>query len=421
MINKEDDLLVFIDVETTGLSSDYDRIIQICIMSKSHSFVTYVNPKRPLDPRAMAINGITEEDVRNAPTFEEIASTIKELLDGKIIIGHNVCFDLRFLTAELKSTDNCDRPFEYICTMALEKMILGKGNGTGFYTLKSCLERIGATNEKAHDAFHDVLATKRLFEHQIERIEDSKEVIKKYPSEQRLQQRERIPKLYTSLREFAAWGTLKDKETVEKFNRFMERALNDGNFSESEFEELSQLRIDKVAAQAELTKAVVAVFSECIDDGIISLDEYEFIEETKSALGLNAKQLYPVFKKLLPTLRIACFDMMPYMNEDGTFFVQEREGDVESTSRCVLSEKEVFRFALYKGYYPTRSVTKETDLCVNGHPDLHSHTQTRKADKYGIPVVKFAEFAAEIDIPVISFLVRLPDAVIEYDEESQLF
>jgi len=92
----EEDRLAFVDVETTGFSTDYDRIVQICIMSGSKSFVTYVNPKRELDSRAMAVNGITEEDVRLAPTFEAISQTVYELLSGKIIIGHNVCFDLRF-------------------------------------------------------------------------------------------------------------------------------------------------------------------------------------------------------------------------------------------------------------------------------------------------------------------------------------
>lgn len=419
-MNVEDDL-VFVDIETTGLSSDYDKVVQICIMSKSNSFVTYVNPKRPLDPIAMAINGITEDDVRNAPTFEDIAPAVKELIEGKIIVGHNVCFDLRFLTAELKSLDICSSSFDYICTMALEKMIQGTGKGTGFYTLGACLERIGTINEKAHSAFHDALATKRLFEHQLNIVGASEDIIKKYPNEQRLRQREAAPKLYTSLREFKDWGTFKDIETVEGFNRFMERALNDGTFSEKEFEELAQLCVDKSAAQAELIKAIVSIFRECLDDGIISFEEYEFIEKSKSALGLNAKQLYPVFKKLLPTLRIACFDMMPPMNEDGTYFVQEKEGGLETYPRCFLNETDVFRFALYKGYYPTRSVTKETDLCINGHPDLLSHTQTRKADTYGVPVVRFAEFATETGMPVQSFLVSLPEIATQCDAESQLF
>ena len=59
MVTAESDRLAFVDVETTGLSTDYDRIIQICIMSGPRSFVTYVNPRRELDPRAMAVNGLS--------------------------------------------------------------------------------------------------------------------------------------------------------------------------------------------------------------------------------------------------------------------------------------------------------------------------------------------------------------------------
>lgn len=305
--------------------------------------------------------------------------------------------------------------------MALERMIQGTGKGTGFYTLGACLERIGTINEKAHSAFHDALATKRLFEHQFNIVGASEDIIKKYPNEKRLQQRKTAPKIFTSLREFKGWGTLSDTETIESFNRFIERALDDGKFTEAEFDELTQLCIDKKAAQTELIKAVVSVFRDCLDDGIISFDEYEFIEKSKSALGLNAKQLYPEFKKLLPTLRITCFDMMPHMNEDGTFFAQEKEGTAETYPSYFLNESDVFRFALYKGYYPTRNVTKETDVCVNGHADTLSHTETRKADTYGLPVIRFAEFASVIGMPVKSFLVSIPEITTPCDEESQLF
>ena len=415
-VTAESDRLAFVDVETTGFSTDYDRIIQICIMSGPRSFVTYVNPKRELDPRAMAVNGITEADVRLAPPFEAISRTIYELLAGKIIVGHNVCFDLRFLASELKASFPAVFPVEYICTMSLERMIFGAGQGSGFYSLPACLERIGVVNEKAHDALHDVLATKSLFEHQLARIGVDQEIIRRYPSEERMQRREAAPRVYASLRGFADWGTQSDAMTIERFNRFMERALDDGKFSEAELAELGSLRIDKAAAQAELSKAVVAVFRECIDDGVISLDEYEFIEKNKSILGLNSKQLYPVFKQLMPTLKFTCFDMMPWMNADGTFFEQDEEVDIVPITGHLLNEKEVFRYALYKGYYPTRNVTKETDLCVNGHSDLGSHTQTRTADRYGIPVVRFATFAAELGMPVKSFVVRIPTEVAEHDE-----
>lgn len=415
-LTAEADHLAFVDVETTGFSTDYDRIIQICIMSGPQSFVTYVNPKRELDSRAMAVNGITEADVRLAPPFEAISRTIYELLAGKIIVGHNVCFDLRFIASELKASALTVSPFEYICTMSLEKMLFGAGQGSGFYTLPACLERIGVVNDKAHDALHDVLATKRLFEHQLARIGSDQEMIRRYPSEQRQQRREAAPKVYTSLRGFAGWGTQSDAMTIERFNRFMERALDDGTFSEKEVAELASLRIEKAAAQAELSKAVVDVFRECIDDGVITLDEYEFIEKSKSVLGLNSKQLYPVFKQLMPTLQFTCFDMMPWMNADGTFFEQEEESDIGLVTGHLLNQREVFRYALYKGYYPTLNVTKETDLCVNGHSDLRSHTQTRTADKYGIPVVRFAAFAAELGMPVKSFVVRIPTPAAEHAE-----
>ena len=409
-LKADDHRLVFVDVETTGFSTDYDRIIQICVMTDSQHFVTYVNPQRKLDPRAMAVNGITEADVRVAPTFEEISPTVRDLITGKVIVGHNACFDLRFIASELKASAIGMLPLEYICTLSLEKRLLGTGQGNGFYTLPACLERIGVTNERPHDAYHDVLATKRLFEHQVAQLVAGEEVIRRYPSQDRLRQRNATPKVYASLRGFADWGKQSDMATIERFNRFIERALDDGKFSEQELSELATIGIDRAAAQKELAKAVINVFQECIDDGVISLEEYQFIEMCKSTLGLTSKSVYPVFKQLWPTLKITCFDMMPYMNEDGTFFMQEQVGGVDVGTTRLLSETDVFRFALYRGFYPTRNVTKETDLCVNGHPDRRSHTQTRTADKYGIPVVAFDTFASEIEMPVKDFIVTLPEA-----------
>jgi len=293
--------------------------------------------------------------------------------------------------------------------MSLERMILGTGQGRGFYTLPACLERIGVANDEAHDALHDVQVTKRLFEHQLARIDSGHEIIRRYPSEQRLQRRDAAPKVYASLRGFTGWGMQSDAATISNFNHLVERALDDGKFSEQELAELTKIGIAKSAAQTELAKAVVDVFRECIDDGVISLEEYQYIEMSKSVLGLKSKQLYPVFKQLLPTLKITCFDTMPCVNESGTFFEQDQKPDVGLGAGCTLNLIEVFRFALYKGYYPLLNVTKETDLCVNGHSDSQSHTQTRTADKYGIPVVRFAAFAAELGMPVKSFVVRIQD------------
>jgi DNA polymerase III subunit epsilon len=70
--------LVFLDVETTGINVATDRIVEITILkvfpNGKEEIKTYlVNPTIPIDPRATAIHGISDEDVKNLPSFSEIA------------------------------------------------------------------------------------------------------------------------------------------------------------------------------------------------------------------------------------------------------------------------------------------------------------------------------------------------------------
>ncbi len=98
--------LVFLDIETTGLNIATDRIVEITILkvypNGKEEVKTYrVNPEIPIDPRATAIHGITNEDVKDKPTFKEIAQTIVNELEGCDFAGFNSNkFDFPLLAEE---------------------------------------------------------------------------------------------------------------------------------------------------------------------------------------------------------------------------------------------------------------------------------------------------------------------------------
>ncbi len=99
--------LVFLDIETTGINIASDRIVEITIFKvfpndKKEEVKTYrVNPTIPIDPKAIAIHGITNEDVKDAPTFNEIAQTIANDLEGCDFAGFNSNkFDFPMLVEE---------------------------------------------------------------------------------------------------------------------------------------------------------------------------------------------------------------------------------------------------------------------------------------------------------------------------------
>jgi DNA polymerase-3 subunit epsilon len=98
--------LAFIKIQTTGLNSESDRIIELSITKiskdgKKQTGTRKFNPGMPIPKTASDLNGITDEMVKDSPTFQEVASKIKEFLGDCDFIGFNIRnFDLKFLSEE---------------------------------------------------------------------------------------------------------------------------------------------------------------------------------------------------------------------------------------------------------------------------------------------------------------------------------
>ncbi len=162
-----------IDFETTGLSPEKgDRAIQLAIVttdqngSVENSWVSYINPEgRHSHYQAALIHKIPEIALKKAPHFVELAPTILNLVEGRIITAHNVDFDIRFLEKELSRTRyHLPRVVQTFCT---------KNNAYHFLpqltsaNLRACLQAINHTNDHPHDALSDAEATAYLLQHYI--------------------------------------------------------------------------------------------------------------------------------------------------------------------------------------------------------------------------------------------------------------
>ena len=99
-------LCVF-DLETTGTQVAKDRIVEISILkvnpdASRESKTWLVNPERPIPAETSAIHGITDEKVKDAPTFKEIASKVMDMIAGTDLGGFNSNrFDVPLLAEEL--------------------------------------------------------------------------------------------------------------------------------------------------------------------------------------------------------------------------------------------------------------------------------------------------------------------------------
>jgi DNA polymerase III subunit epsilon len=98
--------LVFVKIQTTGLNPAQDRIIELSFTrietdGKQKTGTRLVNPTIPIPAESIKLHGITDEKVKDKPTFKEIADGMSKFLDGCDFIGFNIGnFDLKFLTEE---------------------------------------------------------------------------------------------------------------------------------------------------------------------------------------------------------------------------------------------------------------------------------------------------------------------------------
>ena len=112
MIKTENERLVILDTETTGLrTSDDNRIIEIAAIEMIDRTVTdqkfheFINPERPIEVDAERIHGISLGELLDKPLFSEIADEFLNFIKGSRLIIHNASFDVGFINHELKKLD----------------------------------------------------------------------------------------------------------------------------------------------------------------------------------------------------------------------------------------------------------------------------------------------------------------------------
>ena len=105
---KLDRPLVFLDLETTGLNTSRDRIVDITLLKihpdgREESKTRLINPEMPIPEDAIKVHGITDERVADEATFKQIAKGFREFLEGCDLCGFNIKgYDLPLLEAEFR-------------------------------------------------------------------------------------------------------------------------------------------------------------------------------------------------------------------------------------------------------------------------------------------------------------------------------
>lgn len=169
--------ILFFDIESTGLDVASDRIVELSIvkvMPDGSRIVKTrrINPTIPISPEARAVHGISDEDVKDCPTFKQLAKSIAKLMEGCDIAGYNsLKFDIPMLAEEFLRA-GVDFDFRKRNLVDVQNIFHKKEQRT----LKAAYKfYCGKNLDNAHTAEADTLATLEVLEAQLDRYADDEE------------------------------------------------------------------------------------------------------------------------------------------------------------------------------------------------------------------------------------------------------
>lgn len=149
---------VLLDLETTGGNPVHDRITEIAAVRfddgrVSRRWQSLVDPQRPIPPYIQRLTGISDAMVAGAPRFEQLVEPLLELLDGAVLVAHNVRFDHGFLKNSLARA-GVELRARTLCTVRLSRRLEPQCSGHGLDAIQA---RHGLLNTARHRAMGDVL------------------------------------------------------------------------------------------------------------------------------------------------------------------------------------------------------------------------------------------------------------------------
>ncbi|WP_077609285.1 3'-5' exonuclease [Clostridium sp. Marseille-P2415] len=167
-LNQYAENYVVFDLETTGISTAEDSIIEIsAIRVKGHEpiaeFTALVNPGTHIPAGATRVNGITDEMVKGAPCLREVLPDFLSFIEGEILVGHNIqSFDLLFLYRAAQELLEREIVNDYVDTLYMARACLPQ---LGRHRLTDISAYFNIGTEGAHRALNDCIMNQQCYEH----------------------------------------------------------------------------------------------------------------------------------------------------------------------------------------------------------------------------------------------------------------
>lgn len=166
-------VFVAFDFETTGLSPDRDRVVEIGAVKfrmleeagswgivTEGEYETLIHPGRSIPSEVSAIHGISDLDVSQAPYFKAAADSFFPFLEGTIVVAHNAPFDIGFLLAEARRAGLPEPANPAYDTKNLAKTAVP---GLPSYSLRNLALSFGIHQKEAHRGADDARVCMELF------------------------------------------------------------------------------------------------------------------------------------------------------------------------------------------------------------------------------------------------------------------
>jgi len=381
---------VSFDVETTGLYKN-DRIVEIGFVAFSDGKVieewsTLLNPLR--DIGKSNIHGITSSMVSTAPLFEDVINDIFRMINGRVLVAHNLSFDARMLIQEFNRANTQGEIGKGFCTMVASRRVLA---GSGDSLAATCAE-LGVEYTKAHSALGDARMTMQIFQ---KLMEDEQEITPAYVEYQKGVNPSRVlvreaflsepDDALDRIRAFTQkipFPTSDEKSVA--YLLLLNMAMQDLVISKSEQSELDHWAIDLGISKEELTDLhqgyLDSFIQAALRDGVITIQERDMIEMVGKALKLQVS---------IPD------GPQPIQANEDNLSVGKRvcfTGEASGFSGTAIDRGDLEALAAKVGLHPVRDVTKKgCDLLVAA--DVSSMSgKAKKAKEWGIPVISVEKF-----------------------------
>lgn len=176
LINKYTPNYVIFDLETTGISPNYDEVIEISALKIKggevvDEFNTLVNPGRKIPFGATKVNGITNAMVAEAPAFSHVLAEFLDFAEGLVLVGHNIArFDMKFIWRDAEQYFGEIPQNNYVDTLQVARKHLPKMD---HHRLVDLAEYYGISSEGAHRALNDCYMNQKVYECMVSEMREA--------------------------------------------------------------------------------------------------------------------------------------------------------------------------------------------------------------------------------------------------------